>query len=133
MQNILRVSPDRNRAVLILAFSTIERDPSRSLGFVKRTLAVHPLPHQDHGHGLLAHEIYIRAKPRQVEADQTITAACMGEFHGTPTKSVLPSLETERTTSKIYRTRDEAGADVFDYIERFYITTAGTGPSAISA
>ncbi|MET3973582.1 IS3 family transposase, partial [Bradyrhizobium sp. S3.9.1] len=29
----------------------------------------------------------------------------------------------ERTANKIYRTRDEARADVFDYIERFYNTT----------
>lgn len=30
------------------------------------------------------------------------------------------SLKTERTARKIYRTRDQAKADVFDYIERFY-------------
>jgi hypothetical protein len=30
------------------------------------------------------------------------------------------SLKTERTARKRYRTRDEAKADVFDYIERFY-------------
>jgi putative transposase len=29
-------------------------------------------------------------------------------------------LKTERTGRKTYRTRDEARADVFDYIERFY-------------
>jgi putative transposase len=29
------------------------------------------------------------------------------------------SLKTERTGSKTYRTRDEASADVFDYIERY--------------
>jgi putative transposase len=28
--------------------------------------------------------------------------------------------ETERAKRKTYRTRDEAKADVFDYIERFY-------------
>jgi putative transposase len=27
---------------------------------------------------------------------------------------------TERTARKLYHTRDEAKADVFDYIERFY-------------
>lgn len=27
--------------------------------------------------------------------------------------------EAERTASKVYRTRNEASADVFDYIERF--------------
>jgi transposase InsO family protein len=28
--------------------------------------------------------------------------------------------QTERTVRKTYRTRDEAKADLFDYIERFY-------------
>nr|MDQ3024370.1 integrase core domain-containing protein [bacterium] len=35
-------------------------------------------------------------------------------------ESFLSSLKTERTARKVYRTRDEARADVFDYIERFY-------------
>jgi putative transposase len=32
----------------------------------------------------------------------------------------LSSMKTERVARKTYRTRDEAKADVFDYIERFY-------------
>ena len=35
-------------------------------------------------------------------------------------ESFFSSLKTERTARKLYRTRDEAEADVFDYIERFY-------------
>jgi putative transposase len=35
-------------------------------------------------------------------------------------ESFFSSLKTERTASKTYRTRDDAKADVFDYIERFY-------------
>jgi putative transposase len=35
-------------------------------------------------------------------------------------ESFFSSLKTERTARKLYRTRDEAKADVFDYIERFY-------------
>ncbi len=35
-------------------------------------------------------------------------------------KSFFSSLKTERTARKAYRTRDDARADVFDYIERFY-------------
>ena len=35
-------------------------------------------------------------------------------------ESVFSSLKTERTARKVYRTRDQARADVFDYIERFY-------------
>jgi putative transposase len=30
------------------------------------------------------------------------------------------SLKTERTARKMYRSRNEAKADVFDYIKRFY-------------
>src|SRR5260221_14600855 len=37
-----------------------------------------------------------------------------------PMESFFSSVETERTGRKTYRTRDEARADVFDYIERFY-------------
>lgn len=35
-------------------------------------------------------------------------------------ESFFSSLNTERTARKVYRTWDDARADVFDYIERFY-------------
>jgi putative transposase len=35
-------------------------------------------------------------------------------------ESFFSSLKTERTARKTYRTRNEAKADVFDYVERFY-------------
>jgi transposase InsO family protein len=35
-------------------------------------------------------------------------------------ESFFSSLKTERIARKVYRTRDDARADVFDYIERFY-------------
>ena len=35
-------------------------------------------------------------------------------------ESFFSSLKTERTARKVYRSRDDAKADVFDYIERFY-------------
>jgi len=35
-------------------------------------------------------------------------------------ESFFSSLKTERTAAKLYRTRAQAKADVFDYIERFY-------------
>ncbi len=35
-------------------------------------------------------------------------------------KREVIKLKTERTARKMYRTRDHAKADVFDYIERFY-------------
>jgi putative transposase len=39
------------------------------------------------------------------------------EVHPDPFSS---SLKTERTVQTTYRTRDQAKADVFDHIERFY-------------
>lgn len=38
-------------------------------------------------------------------------------------ESFFSSLKTERTARKVYRTRGQARADVFDYIERFYNPT----------
>jgi putative transposase len=35
-------------------------------------------------------------------------------------ESFFSSLKTERTARKTYRTGEDAKADVFDYIERFY-------------
>ena len=35
-------------------------------------------------------------------------------------ESFFSSLKVERVARKVYRTRDQARADVFDYIERFY-------------
>ncbi len=35
-------------------------------------------------------------------------------------ESFFSSMKTERVSRKIYRTRDDARADVFDYIECFY-------------
>ena len=35
-------------------------------------------------------------------------------------ESFFSSLKAERTARKVYRMRDDARADVFDYIERFY-------------
>ena len=48
-------------------------------------------------------------------------------------ESFFSSLKTERIDRKVYRSRDEARADVFDYIEQFTIRSAGTRPSDISA
>lgn len=35
-------------------------------------------------------------------------------------ESVFSSMKTERIARKVYRTRDQARADVFEYIERLY-------------
>jgi putative transposase len=38
-------------------------------------------------------------------------------------ESFFSTLKTERTARRVYRTREQARADVFDYIERFYNST----------
>ena len=38
-------------------------------------------------------------------------------------ESFFSSMKTERVARKVYRTREQARADVFDYIERFYNPT----------
>jgi Integrase core domain len=38
-------------------------------------------------------------------------------------ESFFSSMKTERIGRKVYRSRDAARPDVFDYIERFYNTT----------
>ena len=48
-------------------------------------------------------------------------------------ESFFSSLKTERVRRQVYRTRDAARADVFDYIERFYNTTRRPAISALSS
>jgi putative transposase len=45
-------------------------------------------------------------------------------------ESFFSSLNTERTARKTYRTREDAKADVFDYIERLYKLNAAARQSA---
>ena len=47
-------------------------------------------------------------------------------------ESFFSSLKTERVRRKIYRTRDQARADVFDYIKRFYNPTRTSPDHRIS-
>ena len=48
-------------------------------------------------------------------------------------ESFFSSLKTERAAPKTYRTRDEAKADVFDYIERFYNPKRRADPGALGS
>lgn len=41
-------------------------------------------------------------------------------YNNAAMESFFSSLKTETTARKVYRTRNDARADVFDYIERFY-------------
>jgi putative transposase len=65
----------------------------------------------------LAHRVISWRRSNSVapRAKQTFS-----EPHNAAIESFFSSLKTERTGRKTYRTRDQARADVFDYIERFY-------------
>jgi putative transposase len=63
---------------------------------------------------------------RQLLKEQGITCSMSraGEvWDNSAMKSFFSSVKTERTTRRVYRTREQARSDVFDYIERFYNPT----------
>jgi hypothetical protein len=47
-------------------------------------------------------------------------------------ESFFSSLKTERAARRTYRAREEAKADVFDYIERFYNGVRAPGRTTLS-
>jgi len=72
----------------------------------------------------------------QFQELMAITAVCSIAVSGNvwgqcPMESFFSSLKTERTGRKTYRTRDEARADIFDYIECFYNPKCSTRRSDI--
>lgn len=66
---------------------------------------------------------YTSEQFQRLIADHGITCSMSGSgnvWDNATMESFFSSLKTERTDRKIYRTRDDVRADVFDYIERFY-------------
>jgi transposase InsO family protein len=60
----------------------------------------------------------------QVRAPHAIVLISVAASNGALRPRLLfSSLKTERTARKVYRTREQARADVFDYVERFYNPT----------
>ncbi|GHD21228.1 hypothetical protein GCM10016234_34670 [Tianweitania populi] len=65
---------------------------------------------------------YTSEQFQSLMADQGITCSMSRSgnvWDNAAMESFFSSLKTERTTRKVYRTRDDARADVLDYIERF--------------
>ncbi len=75
---------------------------------------------------------YTSEQFQRLMADHGIVCS-MSRSGNAAMESFFSSLKTERTANKIYRTRDEARADVCDYIEDSATRPAGTRPSVISA
>jgi putative transposase len=66
---------------------------------------------------------YTSAQFQRLLADHGVTCSMSRSgnvWDNAAMESFFSSLKTERTARRTYRTRDEARADVFDYVERFY-------------
>jgi len=66
---------------------------------------------------------YTSEKCQRLMADHGVTCSLSRSgnvWDNAAMESFFSSLKTERTANKVYRSRDAARADVFDYIERFY-------------
>jgi hypothetical protein len=60
---------------------------------------------------------------RSLMADKCVTCSMShpgNVWDNTAIESIFPSLKTERTARTVYRLRNQACADIFDYIERRY-------------
>jgi len=69
---------------------------------------------------------YTSVQFQQLLREQGITCSMSraGEvWDNSAMESFFSSMKTERTARKAYRSREQARADVFDYIERFYNPT----------
>ena len=86
----------------------------------RRGKPVQLLHHSDQG------SQYTSEHFQQLLREQGITCSMSraGEvWDNSAMESFFSSLKTERTARKVYRSRQQARADVFDYIERFYNPT----------
>ena len=66
---------------------------------------------------------YVSAQFQRLMADNGIACSMSRSgnvWDNAAMESFFSSLKTERIRGKVYRSRDEVRADVFDYIERFY-------------
>jgi len=66
---------------------------------------------------------YTSERFQHLLADNGITCSmsrAWNDWDNSAMESFFSSVKTERTAHKVYRARDEARADVFDYSERFY-------------
>ena len=66
---------------------------------------------------------YTSEQFRQLMADNGVTCSMSRSgnvWDNAAMESFFSTLKTERTARKVYRSRNQARADVFDFIERFY-------------
>ena len=83
----------------------------------RRELQPGPLHHSDQG------SQYTSEQFQRLLTDHGISCSMSRSgnvWDNAAMESFFSSLKTERTARRVYRTRDQARADVFDDIERFY-------------
>jgi len=73
--------------------------------------------HSDRGVQYLSDDFQALLKINGITCSMSDKGSC---YDNAVVESFFASLKRERTKRRNYRTRDEARADVFDYIERFY-------------
>lgn len=75
------------------------------------------LHHSDQGSQYTSEDFQRLLADQNIECSMSRRGDC---WDNAAMESFFSTLKTERTNRKRYRTRDEARADVFDFIERFY-------------
>ena len=96
----------RHLAVNALSMALDQRRPGDGL-----------IHHSDRGVQYMSDDFQDLLKKHGITCSMSGKGSC---YDNAVVESFFASLKRERTRRKTYRTRDEARADVFDYIERFY-------------
>ena len=96
----------RHLAVNALSMALAQRRPADDL-----------IHHSDRGVQYMSDDFQDLLKKYGITCSMSGKSSC---YDTAVVESSFASLKRERTRRKNYRTRDDARADVFDYIERFY-------------
>ena len=75
------------------------------------------LHHSDRGPQYTSDDFRDLLARHSIQCSMSARGSC---YDNAPVESVFSLLKRERVRRRIYRTREEAKADVFDYIECFY-------------
>jgi len=88
-----------------------------SMALAQRRTSDDLIHHSDRGVQYMSDDFQDLLKKHGITCSMSGKGSC---YDNAVVESFFASLKRERTRRKKYRTRDEARADVFDYIERFY-------------
>jgi len=93
------------------------RDRALMMALWRRSKPLAPMHHSDRGSQYTSDQFQRLLTEHGVACSMSRAGNC---WDNAATESFFSSLKTERVARKIYRKRDEAKADVFDYVERWY-------------